>query len=155
MCFCFTSSGNCHFSTDRKTTSHQKRVLDFLREKDTFRKTMELVNNFVQKKLQQQRQTLEIVEDFAWKSSEISHFLEDYCFSCFSFSFLDFFIFSFFVFFSFVDCFSKFLFSFVFPFLLGIHEYFTPLTLSTTALTVYLITNISDNPTTDNITLPF
>ena len=39
--------------------------------------------------------------------------------------------------------------------MLKTHECFSPLTLSTTALTVYLITNVSDNLTTDNITLPF
>ena len=53
---------------------------------------MELVQKFVEKKLQQQGQTLEMVENCAWESSKISHFLVLFLlFFCFSFFFYAFF----------------------------------------------------------------
>ena len=60
---------------------------------------MEIVQDFVEQTYRQQRQTLEIVEDFAWTSSKISHF-----------SFLH--VFVFFLFFSFFVFFSAFVFIF-------------------------------------------
>ena len=40
--FCFTSNANCHFSSENGY--HPKRVVDFLRERDTFRnKILEIV----------------------------------------------------------------------------------------------------------------
>ena len=53
-----------------------KRVVDFLRERDTFRtKIMEINDGFVERKSQEQRQTLEIVEDFA-SEAKFLHFLD-------------------------------------------------------------------------------
>ena len=86
MCFCFLSNDNCHFSDPAK------RVVDFPRERDTFRNKI-----------------LEIVQDFACESKISSFF-----FLCSSF-FSIFFIFSFFPIFSFYFNFSFFpFFSFIF-----------------------------------------
>ena len=64
-----------------------KRVVDFLRGRDTSRKKiMEIVKDFDEKKLQQQRQTLEIVEDFECEAKFllflIFHFLFIFCVGC-------------------------------------------------------------------------
>ena len=46
--FCFTSNENCHFSSENGETP--KRVVDFSRERDTFRnKIMEIVEDFGEK----------------------------------------------------------------------------------------------------------
>ena len=83
----------------RKNDYPPKRVVDFPLERDTFRnKIMEIVEDF-DKKLQQQRQTLEIVEDFA---SESNFFHFSFFFHHFS-TFLSFF--SFFQFFHFLQFF--------------------------------------------------
>ena len=91
-------------------------LLIFLWEKDTFRKKTGNRSGFRRKKLQQQRQTLEIVEDCAWKSSKISMFFSFFLFflpSFFHFSFM-FQLFIFHVFFLF--SFSFFLFCVFLPF---------------------------------------
>ena len=95
----------------RKNDYSPKRVVDFPRERDTFRnKLMEIVDDFDEIKLQQQPQTLEIVEDAACesqkpgKSSDISNcfliFLHlSMFFMVFFFPSCPFFSFSFFFFF--------------------------------------------------------
>ena len=45
VCFCFKSNEKCHFSSENDDLP--KRVVDFLRERDTFRnKIMEIVEDF-------------------------------------------------------------------------------------------------------------
>ena len=88
----------------RDNGDHTKLVVDFLLVKDTFRKKKKKPSRISSKKVQQQRQTQEIVNNFACEakkpetSSEISH-------SSFLFFFLHFssffFIFPFFSFFHF------------------------------------------------------
>ena len=123
---CFTSNCNCHFFIE-KTTSSSKLVVDFPREKDTFRKKHGNRPGFRGKKSQQQqqqqqqRQTVEIVEEFSKKSSKSSHvfmfscffllsicsyflliyFFEKLCYFFFSICFCCFIVPSFFIFFSF------------------------------------------------------
>ena len=54
----------------QKNADPPKQVVDFPRERDTFRnKSIEIVGDFDEKKLQQKRQNLEIVEDFACESN--------------------------------------------------------------------------------------
>ena len=99
-----------------------KWVVDLLRERDTFRnKIMEIFEDFVEKKLHQQRQTLDTVEDFAWKSSKISYFtflfiFSFFCFFSFHSFILSFSIFSICCFFFFLLLHLLFLFSFLFFF---------------------------------------
>ena len=62
MCFCFTSNENCDFSSEKRLLP--KRVVDFLRERDTFRnKIMEIVEDFDEKSYNN--------NDKPWKSSSI------------------------------------------------------------------------------------
>ena len=53
-----------------KTVTHPKLVVDFLLEKDTFRQQN---HGMVEKRSQQQRQTLEIVWDFAREGKNLGH----------------------------------------------------------------------------------
>ena len=79
--FCFTSNDNSHFL--RKKRDPAKRVVDFPRERDTLRiKNHGNRTGFRRKKLQQQRQTLEIVEDLACEAKFL-HF--PFIFHMFSF----------------------------------------------------------------------
>ena len=112
MCFSFTSNDIVIL---RKNDYLPKRVVDFPWERDTFRNTiMEIVEDFDEKKLQQQLKTLEIVEDIACESKFL-HF-SFFFFQHFS-PFVRFFhlLFSFFPFFSFFH-FSHFFFIFHFEF---------------------------------------
>ena len=104
--FCFTSNENCHFSSEKRDTA--KRVVDFLRERDTFRNTiMEIVEDFDEKSYNN--------NDKSWKSSRILR-VNPNCFI-----FLPFFNFSFFPSFPF---FSLFFLSFP-PFLFLIFSFFS------------------------------
>ena len=99
MYFCFTSNENCHFSSEKRDPA--KRVVDFPRERDTFRnKIMEIVENFDEKSYNNGK---------PWKSSRILRLNPNF------FIFLSFFIIS--LHFSFFHCFHFFIFS-VFHFLL-------------------------------------
>ena len=61
--FCFTSNDNCHFSSEKRLLP--KRVVDFPRERDTFRdKIMEIVQDFDEKSYNNNGKP--------WKSSRIS-----------------------------------------------------------------------------------
>ena len=93
MCFCFTSNGNC---------DPPKFVVDFLRERDTFRnKIMKIVEDFDEKSYNNNGKP--------WKSSRILRVKPNF----FIFSFFPFFIFSFSSFFEFFS-FSLFFFFFSF-----------------------------------------
>ena len=122
-----------HFSSQNGETP--KWVVDLLLEKHTSRKTHGNRRKFQRKKLQQQRQTLEIVEDFACEAKFLhfhcssffvilsfsKHFFILSFFSCFCFFFFFFhfhFLF-FFIFLYFSSCF--FIFSFFFFFLQFFH----------------------------------
>ena len=128
MCFCFTSNENCHFSSEKRLLP--KWVVDFPRERDTFRnKIMEIVEDFDEKSYNNGE---------SWKSSRILrvnpffsffflfssffslfsffHFFSIFHFSSFSFNFFHFHSFSF-IFFHFLSfCFIFFNFSFFFIF---------------------------------------
>ena len=93
VCFCSTSNENCHFSSEKNDYT-PKRVVDFPRERDTFRNTI-----------------MEIVEDFACESNF-------FVFLSFFIIFLHFFFFSFFSFFHF---FIFFIFSHIFSFISFFH----------------------------------
>ena len=92
--FCLTSNRKLSLFFLKKTTSSQVRVVHFLQEQDTFRKQiMEIVKD-LPKKLQQERQTLEIVNDFGWKPSGSFAFFK-FCLFFQLLNFLIFFIFFF------------------------------------------------------------
>ena len=86
-----------------KNADPKKLVVDFLWERDTFRK------DFVEKKLQQHRQTLEFVKDFACED-KTSDNLGDFAFVCCIF--LHFFIFQIFFLFLHWECVHAHLFSY-------------------------------------------
>ena len=106
-----------------------KRVVDFPRERDTFRnKIMEIVVYFDEKSYNNNGKTLEIVEDFAYEAKFLHFFIVHQCSSFFSFSIffifsVFFFFFPFFRFFSFFSCFQFFV-SPVFPFLQFVSFFF-------------------------------
>ena len=104
-----------------KTTSSQIGLVIFLQKGNNSEKKMEIVDVVLRKCLQQQRQTMEIVDDFAWKSSKKPRLAHVFCIFVFSiflhFSFLTcfislFFIVSFFHFFSLFHFFIFFIVSF-------------------------------------------
>ena len=85
MCFCFTTRRKCHFSFE-KTVRPPKWVVRFVLEKRHIPKTNHgNRQGFYRKKLQHQRQTHEIVEDFAWKYSKVSFFHFLFFLTCFPF----------------------------------------------------------------------
>ena len=120
MCFCFTSNRNCHVSLKKRRPP--KLVVDFLLEKDAFRKIMEIVEDVDGKRHNNNGKP--------WKSSRIlrGSFFHLLLFYFFYFPCCSFFHFSFFHFFqnkkivgfvfSKTNGFPNFFFSFVFPFFL-------------------------------------
>ena len=108
MCFCSTSNEHCDFSLE-KTITPPKRVVDFPRERDTFRnKIMEIVEDFDETSYNNNGKP--------WKSSRILRvnpiFSCFFLFHHFSLFFPFFFHFSFFSFFSFFHSFIFFHFPF-------------------------------------------
>ena len=79
MCFCFTSNENFLFSSENGETP---KWVDFLQEKDTFRKYHGNRRGFHRKKLQQQ-QTLEIITDFACEAKNLINLRRFRIFSAF------------------------------------------------------------------------
>ena len=101
MYFCFTSNENCHFSAEN--ADPPKRVVDFPRERDTFRnKIMGIVEDFDEKNYNNNGKP--------WKSSRILRVKPFFfIFLLFSFMFIHFLSFSF-IFFHVLSC--SFIFSF-------------------------------------------
>ena len=125
MCFCFTSNENCGFSSENDY--HPKRVVDFTRERDTFRnKIMEFVDDLDEKVTTTTVNhgnrrgfcvRIQLFSCFLLFSSFSSFFVFSLLFFIFIFLLLflfSFFIFSFFIFlFSFFSFFHFFHFSFL------------------------------------------
>ena len=104
----------------QKNADPPKRVVDFPLERDTFRNKIAEIVRKSTKKLQQQRETLEIIDDFSRKDKKHSENVEDvasiFCIflnvsSFFHFSFFLVFSFPFFLFCKFFFVFPIFLFS--------------------------------------------